>query len=401
MSTITIREREKTENGFKAFLSFEGGTEYAIEVSNPFTAQEEARLEWYFERWLVFPHLEPVKAQAAKESVRSYGERLFEQVFKSDVDAYSDYKGIQAQIKQIEIAGNSPEFQALHWEALQDPQQPRPLAVDCVMVRKRGKNPAGKAVVERSPVIKLLVVTARPGEENDVNHRTISRPLMAAIQKSKLRVQVDLLRPGTFEALTKHLEEKGEGYYHIVHLDMHGAVMSYAEVEELLKKEEKSNPVNPLSFREFGNELKEFAGYKALLSFESGISGRTDLREASELAGLLTGKNIPVCILNACQSAKQVQGDERETSLGAALMAAGMQAVLAMSYSITVSAAEILMATLYQQLFAQKSLDEAMRRGRKELYHRQERKAYFNQKIRLEDSVDRKVRNGRVIFERL
>lgn len=385
MSTITIREREKTENGFKASLSFEGGTEYEIEVSNPFTAQEEARLEWYFERWLVFPHLETVKAQAAKESVRQYGEKLFEQVFKSDVDAYSDYKEIKAQIKQIEIAGNSPEFQALHWEALQDPQQPRPLAVDCVMVRKRGKNPAGKALVEPSPVIKLLVVTARPGEEKDVNHRTISRPLMAAIQKSKLRVQVDLLRPATFEALSDHLEEKGAGYYHIVHLDMHGAVMSYAEVKELKEKEKKSNPGNPLIFRDFGNELKEFTGYKALLSFESGIPGRTDLREASELADLLTGKNIPVCILNACQSAKQVQGDERETSLGAALMAAGMQAVLAMSYSITVSAAEILMTTLYQQLFARKSLDEAMRLGRKELYHHQERKAYFDRKIRLED----------------
>jgi len=43
------------------------------------------------------------------------------------------------------------------------------------------------------------------------------------------------------------------------------------------------------------------------------------------------------------------------------------------------------MTTLYQQLFAQKSLDEAIRLGRKALCDRQERKAYFNQTISLED----------------
>lgn len=383
MTTITIREQRQTETGFECRISF-GGTEYEITVSDPFTPEEEQRLEWYFEEWLMFPLVDKVKAEQARDSVQTYGEKLFEQVFRQNVDVYSEYRSVRDSLTQIEVIGNSTEFQALHWEALKDPQMPRPLAVDHIMVRKRVQPTATQARVNPSAVINLLVVTARPGEENDVNHRTISRPLIEAIQQSQLRVKVDLLRPATFEALTKHLREKGAGYYHIVHLDMHGAVMGYEDVEALRKREEKSATTNQLVYR-FGRELNSFDGSKAFLSFESGVPGRSDLREATELADLLTGQQIPVCMVNACQSAKQVKGDERETSLGAALMAAGMQAVLAMSYSVTVSAAEILMKTLYQQLFAQKPLEEAIRWGRHELFNQQERRAYFNQRIRLED----------------
>ena len=378
MSIITIREQQKTETGFQASVSFDDATTgYLIEVRDPFTPGEEERLEWYFEEWLVFPYVDTVRAEAAKVSVRAYGESLFEQVFKRDIEAYSAYKQSRDSIRQIKIIGKSPEFQALHWEALHDPQMPRPLAIDRVMVRQV-QSTEKQAIVAPSPVINLLVVTARPGEENDVNHRTISRPLIEAIQTSQLRVKVDLLRPATFEALSKHLEEKGDGFYHIVHLDMHGAVMSYEELQSM--------PPDRFTFRAFGQDVERFEGRRGFLSFESGTPGQSDLRIAAELAALLKGKNVPVCILNACQSAKQVKGDERETSLGAALMAAGMQTVLAMGYSVTVSAAEILMTTLYQQLFAQKSLDEAIRLGRKALSDRQERKTGFvNKTIKLED----------------
>jgi hypothetical protein len=39
---------------------------------------------------------------------------------------------------------------------------------------------------------------------------------------------------------------------------------------------------------------------------EGESQGKADPVEASELADLLTGKGIPVCILNACQSGKQI-----------------------------------------------------------------------------------------------
>ncbi|MGK7872882.1 MAG: Tfp pilus assembly protein PilF, partial [Xenococcaceae cyanobacterium] len=222
MPTITVSEKQKTDNGFEATLSFDEGVKYAIVITNPFTPQEEQRLEWYYEDWLVFPMLDTTKAEEAAASIKAYGENLFEQVFKKNFDAYSSYKKLRGRLSQvrIEIESQTPEFQALHWEALRDPDLTRPLAVDCIMLRKSVKYVPVLADVQPSPVINLLVVTARPNEESDVGYRTISRPLIEGIRNSQLRVNVDLLRPGTYEALSRHLQEKGEGFYHIIHFDV-------------------------------------------------------------------------------------------------------------------------------------------------------------------------------------
>jgi tetratricopeptide (TPR) repeat protein len=111
--------------------------------------------------------------------------------------------------------------------------------------------------------------------------------------------------------------------------------------------------------------------------------GQADPVEAGELADLLQIHQIPAMVLNACQSGMQV-GDT-ETSLGARLMAAGAQVVLAMGYSVTVSAAELLMGTLYERLFAGSELPEAIDRARLELHSHKTRRAYFNHPVELED----------------
>jgi hypothetical protein len=233
--------------------------------------------------------------------VRTYGEALFNQVF-GDRHAYSDYLLCRDRLSEvvIEIQGRSTGFQALHWEVLWEPEQPRPLAVDAVMVRKDGRS--GRSVMrgqEASPVLRLLVVTARPDEESDVGYRTISRPLIEAIQNAQVPVEVDLLRPGTYEALSRHLEEKGEGYYHIVHFDAHGGLMSYGQFQKGMERNRY------LYQARYGrSDMQPYEGVKAFLFLEGAEKGKADPVEANELANLLTGKGIPVCILNACQSAK-------------------------------------------------------------------------------------------------
>ncbi|MCE2699317.1 MAG: CHAT domain-containing protein, partial [Anabaena sp. 49633_E8] len=414
MSVITIREQQQIATGFAASISF-GDGEYDITITDPFTPQEERELEWYFEEWLVCPIVDTVKAERAKNSVKTYGEKLFDQVFQ-DKKAYSKYQLLKNNLGQvqIEIVSKTPEFQGLHWEALQDPDFPRPLAVDCVMLRKSVNSAVGSVNLPTSPVINLLVVVARPDEEKDAGYRTISRPLVELIENGQLRVNVELLRPGTYQALSQHLEAKGANFYHIIHLDMHGALLTHEQVE-------KPSAVNRYLFKgRYGrDDLQPFEGVKAFLAFEGENQGKVDLVEASELAALLTGKGIPVCILNACQSGKQVKsplpnpllegegtgnnsalagedelpsprrggvgGEVRETSLGSRLMSAGMQMVVAMGYSVTVTAAKLMMEHLYKHLFADKPITEAIRLSRRELFNDKERKAYFNKLIKLED----------------
>lgn len=55
MPIITIREQQKTVNGFEAIVSFDGRVEYTVTIADPFTAQEEKRLAWYFEEFVTFP----------------------------------------------------------------------------------------------------------------------------------------------------------------------------------------------------------------------------------------------------------------------------------------------------------------------------------------------------------
>jgi tetratricopeptide (TPR) repeat protein len=383
MTVITICELNTTETGFKAELSFDGKNRIPITINNPFSAKEERRLEWYFEGWLEHPMLDTNKAETAANSVKTYGETLFEQVFNNR-QALREYDKIKSKLSQvqIEIENRTPEFQALHWEALKDPQLPRPLAVDCIMLRKYCEPVAISAAVNTFPYINVLVVVARPDEEKDVGYRTISRPLIEVIENSHLPVNVELLRPGTYQALSQHLEEKGAGYYHILHFDGHGALMNYQQVNQ-------SNKPQQYYYKgRYGrSDIEEFEGVKAFLCFEQEEAGIVDLVEATEFANLLTGKSIPVCLLNACQSGKQIDNveDYRETSLGSRLMAAGMQMVVAMGYSVTVSAARKMMQQLYQHLLTGKEITEAIRLGRLELFNDKERQAYFNQTIELED----------------
>lgn len=225
----------------------------------------------------------------------------------------------------------------------------------------------------------------------DVAYRTISRPLVDLIEELELPVEVTLLRPGTYMALQEHLERvsraRGVGYYQVVHFDAHGGLLGYeefCEVGEGEKRESLGNVVVYKVKRPRGlPEIKPYEGKRAFLSLEREDEERSGLVEAEEVGRLLTLHQVPVAILNACQSAKYVGGTD--SSLGSRLVRAGVQTVVAMGYSITVSAAELLMKALYEELFRRRRLAEALSVARKELANDKERRAYYNQRIELED----------------
>ncbi|WP_416244997.1 CHAT domain-containing protein [Crocosphaera sp. XPORK-15E] len=400
MSLIIIREEAQTETGFTARLII-NNQEYSIIISDPFKPEDEKILEWYFEGWLVTPMLNTETAKNAADSVDSYGLSLFKDVFV-DRNAYSNYCQLKSNLKdvQFEIQSKTPEFQSLHWEAMKDPELSRPFAVDCLMSRRLIKPINIDINLPVYPVINLLAVVARPDEDSDVGYRTIARPLVELIDKGNLRVNIEILRPGTYESLCKHLEAKGSNYYHIIHFDLHGGLMSYQEFQKGVEKNRY------LYQRGYGLEhLDAYQGVKAFLFFKGENKGKAVPVEAAELTGLLTGKNIPVCILNACQSGKQIRlekteemGDNKimmgedvrlnysnKTSLSSRLMQAGMQMVIGMSYSVTVSAAKLMMQELYKEFFNSKPITEAIRLSRLELYNNKGRQAYFNEIIDLED----------------
>ena len=267
---------------------------------------------------------------------------------------------------------------------MKDPELPRAFALEGPVVRKNLRPRPVEADLRPSPTINILVVTARPGGARDVGYRTISRPLVESLQQAHVPARVEILRPGTYRALVEHLEavrgQDGDGFYHVVHFDVHGALLNH----EALKKGLEANRLL-YQDRYAQEDIAPFEGRKAFLFLEGEGEITTNPVEADELAQLLLSHQIPVVVLNACQSGMQTGADE--TSLASRLMNAGVQVALGMGYSVTVSAAEKLMAHLYRGLFAGQVLDVAVRRARLELHNAKERRAYFNQRIDLEDWI--------------
>ena len=94
-----------------------------------------------------------------------------------------------------------------------------------------------------------------------------------------------------------------------------------------------------------------------------------ELREIVERQGYLRDSEVSRVLGDGADTA--------ETSLGARLMQSGVQLVLAMGYSVTVSAAELLMTRLYQELYQGKSVAQAIRLARRALAEDKKRSAYF------------------------
>ncbi len=381
---ITITERSSTDHGFTAELAFNHHRRYQITITPPFDANEESHLAWYFEKYLAFPFTETVRFEQVGNSIKNYGQDLFQQVFQAPdaYDAYSDYRDALKTGFTLEIFG-SPAFHALHWESLKDPKHPQPFALEHVIVRKPSHfNAAYQPITPQiSPTLNVLLVVARPNGRHDVAYRTISAPLVNMVRTAKLKVQFDILRPATFQALTQHLDtvnaQKGRGFYHIVHFDVHGAVLDYATTQQV-------ETAGRMTFDYGRSELQPFEGKQAFIFLQHEQTGRAAPIGAKTLTDLLFQHGIPVVLLNACQSAQQ-ENTSSETSLASYLMQAGPQAVVGMAYSVTVSAAKLFMQHLYEQLFQKQPLTAAIRRARLELYHQKERQAYYNQQIQLED----------------
>ena len=55
-------------------------------------------------------------------------------------------------------------------------------------------------------------------------------------------------------------------------------------------------------------DIEPYAGEKSFLFLEGDQKGEAEPVEAQELADLLVNQGIPVCVLNACQSGKQIGG---------------------------------------------------------------------------------------------
>src|SRR5262249_40985542 len=149
--------------------------------------------------------------------------------------------------------------------------------------------------------------------------------------------------------LAKTLSER-PGHFHIVHFDGHGYFPTIGEG--------------------YGDDVagwlrQEFEGH--LIFEHEGPDRRTDQPITGEqFASAMVRGNVPIVVLNACQSA---MADEVSAvpSIAHQLLQAGAAGVVAMGYSLLIPSATMFMQRLYETLLADGDLSYAVRQARNAL----------------------------------
>ncbi len=325
-----------------------------LPFDDPLSPDDRRELRWYLEEYLQFPYgAEESHARRVEDKMAEWGEALFSQVFpkvEKDPDPRSFYQeAVREGQEQCELCVSSEdtEFLNIPWELVRDPTPGRGyLAPSLAGLYRQRSGQAVQAPLEirQDEPFRILLIIARPMGEKDIPLGTVSRPMLEALRPLRPRVSLEVLRPPTFQALVKRLEDN-PGFYHLVHFDGHGVFA----------------PSGGGTIMAYG--AKPGRGH---LVFEKD-DGREDIVNSEDLGQALATCKVPLFVLNACQSAEEGMADAY-SSVASQLVAIGAKGVVAMSYSVYADAAASFMERFYEKLVGGASLSAAVAAGRKQLF---------------------------------
>jgi len=393
MLTLRLTQTTEGQDKYRVQVALEGDglprQTATAPVQFALTAQEQEDLRWYLEDFLERPH-DPAPKIAARIETRmaEIGTELFKAVFHADDDARDLWATLRTRLNdtRVEIITAVREAAAIPWELIRDPKTDTPLALRArafVRAQPQAAQPPQLPQTESGP-IRILLVICRPGGGEDVPFRSVATRLIKGLSGSAREAfQLDVLRPPTFEQLSRVLRAaKDAGQpYHVVHFDGHGVyeeVLDPSALAEILKK------LSPLLLS------GPRAGAHGYLAFENPqMEENLQLADGPALGKLLADTDVPVLVLNACRSAHAETPDSPPLisgegpgvgatdihsqvrafgSLAQEVMDAGVAGVVAMRYNVYVVTAAQFVANLYASLAQGHTLGEAVTLGRKQLH---------------------------------
>ena len=336
------------------------------------TPEDLQELGWYLEKYLVYYSSEPddERAKRLEANLEKWGKGLFDALRNNESARrwFDKFLEIQDQERQITIFANDPLILSLPWELLRESEfflfeTPRITIRRCLY-----DVAAGREIFEVQPQskLRLLFVTSRPEGAGFIDPRADALPVLNAIEEvAGDQIEVEFLRPATYDNLKARLESRGEHRgklpIHILHFDGHGAFRRQQPAKDDLPKGE-------LAQMRGRDDEQENMGY---LLFEK-PDGTTDLRSAKEMSAMLHTKKISLVVLSACQSA-MAAGEDPLSCVAARLTADGLPAVIAMTYSVLVVTTQKLFESFYRNIAYGERVGEALENARQDLYAHPER----------------------------
>ncbi|WP_226889296.1 CHAT domain-containing protein [Nostoc sp. MG11] len=197
-----------------------------ILFQQPFDEENAAELRWYLEDYLKFPYgIFPDNAVKIEQKLQHWGQQLFELVFRSTEKGREFFQEATREGLdncELGIISDNAEVLNLPWELLYSPDY-QFLAPSLAGMYRSLSSQGVKAPLPLMPndQLNILLVIARPYDQQDVGFKTIARPLLAALQPIRQQVNLKVLRPPSLKAFEAELQAN-KGFYHIVHFDGHG-----------------------------------------------------------------------------------------------------------------------------------------------------------------------------------
>ena len=323
-------------------LSVDGVTcDEEIRLPQPYRDDHIEDLRWYLESFIPRDSFDIQKANLMASYLEDIGTQLHLHVglpllntLLRDADVAKSTFNIEINIRQTSEQ-QGQRIHNIYWELLEDPKLWLPVNVNAlvrrhiaapvnVVARKSLNRPLQQSGYTAQSDINILLVLARDCSEDSEDAQTdlaYQHLLNAKSQMEKTssfrHLNLHIVRPGSFPAFKKHLEEHGRGFYQVVHFDLHGRVARRKGIKE------------------------------SFLYFASAAASSKKLTPVSSkaVAEVLASHGSQIAVLNACDSARS--GLETDANLAGVFVSAGVINVLAMSHRLLESAANSFMKSFY------------------------------------------------------
>jgi tetratricopeptide (TPR) repeat protein len=320
------------------------------------SAHDRRDLHWYLEEFLLETYPPgPERAARIETRMRELGEQLFRDLFEATPQAVRLWAAHAPNLSNLRIEISAPvvEAGAIPWELLRDPVSKRHLALTADTFVRTQSNVGTPPLIPDltdGDKLRVLLVICRPRGAADVAFRSVAARLLKSVSAAgRDRIELTLLRPPTFPALTAELAraKKAGKPYHLVHFDGHGG----------------------------------YDDGRGVLAFEDdGDENNRRYVDGAQIGQALHDNGVGVLVLNACRSA-YAEGDKGKAaataghgdmvaaygSLAQQVVDAGVAGVVAMRYNLWVVTAAQFVEQLYAALANGETLGAAVSVARKHL----------------------------------
>ena len=383
-------------------VSYDGEESGALGFANPLTDRDRQDLRWYLEVYGAHSLGDPDDGEARRIAARLpvLGKALFDAALddRAAQRLFVSFQDATDEARLLTISAECPSVLGLPWELLHDSarggvflfnERPR-ISIRRHVTGARGGRGASK--VKGKDRLHLLFVVSRPAGTGFLDPRADAAAVLDALEAhAPGRCSWEFLRPPTLDALVARLDDDRLPPVDILHFDGHGVFDTAGGLPERLDSRGVALPLSqplggeklrgtpvtpptpplttPLAPPAAAPSSPPNTGY---LLFET-ADGEPDLVGAERLGLNLHRRNVPLVILSSCQSAAHGSDGEPLGSVAARLTAAGIPAVLAMTYSVLVPTTRALFGEFYKQLSQHRAIGEALDAARLHLYNHPEK----------------------------